>query len=647
MGKRQSKLDPQTTRELLRNTKFDEKELKSWYKGFLKDCPSGYLTKDQFIDMYKKVFQQGDASKLAACIFRRFDVNHDGKIGRFADKAWFRLSPLWPHDLNINSRLLNVERERLWGFVRGVGAALYWNGTWYVIFSGIFKMEGWWRPDEKNVKILVYIWADFPASVQGFPRTEQYRENCKSAEMKHTRTLWKSRGFFLPHKLRISSTISVLVSEKQLLQKNCVSTVTRQATWIFNSCDDLVLWRPSRRYWSSNSKRSIWNRIRLSLAKAGLVNTCWSGYCSWIQTEESATYSMTWHLQHLKFKLNRNKENKWSYLERQEETRTWIQCQRTWICSWRVRLESFWYGPTICSRSISWKCKCSPIDSGHDKKASIKSFDVLRGRNLSPLLWNKTRMLCHLRGVRIRRNNAPSGNAKRRAQAGVSSSFFVWPFKTLEDPNNTKLLCSHEIPADCKNGNSERIELTLPRAMSRFASLFCVASPRMRKFYICILPTRRGGFAPPRGMEKHLACRAREHSTCPDYGSRQSPHEGLHFAVTFGFGFSLHEMRQIFRFFFIYAASGNSVQIRQLSADATRWILIVATTIGNFFFWWSARVGRSVIIPDFCFIVSSCPNCWIHCEITHMRIININFRALANEFHWIALGVEQPRPRHL
>lgn len=83
MGKKQSKLDPQVMNDLLKKTDFDERELKSWYKGFLKDCPNGYLTKEQFIEMYNKVFRQGDASKLAACVFRRFDVNRDGKIGEF------------------------------------------------------------------------------------------------------------------------------------------------------------------------------------------------------------------------------------------------------------------------------------------------------------------------------------------------------------------------------------------------------------------------------------------------------------------------------------------------------------------------------------------------------------------------------------
>lgn len=92
MGKKQSKkLDPEVLGDLLKHTNFDEKELKSWYKGFLKDCPSGYLTKQQFIEMYKKVFDKGDASRLAACVFRRFDVNGDGKIGKAGEFWYFKV----------------------------------------------------------------------------------------------------------------------------------------------------------------------------------------------------------------------------------------------------------------------------------------------------------------------------------------------------------------------------------------------------------------------------------------------------------------------------------------------------------------------------------------------------------------------------
>ncbi|KAA8586119.1 hypothetical protein FQN60_007688, partial [Etheostoma spectabile] len=43
-GETQRKLAPEVLDDLTKNTEFNEAELKQWYKGFLKDCPSGILT---------------------------------------------------------------------------------------------------------------------------------------------------------------------------------------------------------------------------------------------------------------------------------------------------------------------------------------------------------------------------------------------------------------------------------------------------------------------------------------------------------------------------------------------------------------------------------------------------------------------------
>ncbi|KAF6107066.1 visinin like 1 [Phyllostomus discolor] len=64
MGKQNSKLAPEVMEDLVKSTEFNEHELKQWYKGFLKDCPSGRLNLEEF--------QQH--------AFRTFDKNGDGTI---------------------------------------------------------------------------------------------------------------------------------------------------------------------------------------------------------------------------------------------------------------------------------------------------------------------------------------------------------------------------------------------------------------------------------------------------------------------------------------------------------------------------------------------------------------------------------------
>ena len=80
MGKSQSKLSPQQLDELQKSTHFDKKELQQWYKGFLKDCPSGTLTKEEFQKIYRQFFPFGDPSSFADYVFKVFDSDKSGTI---------------------------------------------------------------------------------------------------------------------------------------------------------------------------------------------------------------------------------------------------------------------------------------------------------------------------------------------------------------------------------------------------------------------------------------------------------------------------------------------------------------------------------------------------------------------------------------
>ncbi|WPH00196.1 Calcium-binding protein NCS-1 [Acrodontium crateriforme] len=76
----QSKLSQQELSDLQKATHFDKKELQQWYKGFLKDCPSGMLTKSEFQKIYKQFFPFGDPSSFADYVFNVFDADKSGSI---------------------------------------------------------------------------------------------------------------------------------------------------------------------------------------------------------------------------------------------------------------------------------------------------------------------------------------------------------------------------------------------------------------------------------------------------------------------------------------------------------------------------------------------------------------------------------------
>lgn len=98
---RSSKLSTDELNQLQKDTHFDKKELQQWYKGrlgvcthpqgaiayqsilcagFLKDCPSGMLTKEEFQKIYKQFFPFGDPTSFADYVFNVFDSDKSGSI---------------------------------------------------------------------------------------------------------------------------------------------------------------------------------------------------------------------------------------------------------------------------------------------------------------------------------------------------------------------------------------------------------------------------------------------------------------------------------------------------------------------------------------------------------------------------------------
>lgn len=81
MGKRQSRLRPDGVEELVKATHFTPKELNRWYRGFLRDCPTGTLTEQEFCQNYGQLFPFGDPEPLASLVFRGFGMRGDGGEG--------------------------------------------------------------------------------------------------------------------------------------------------------------------------------------------------------------------------------------------------------------------------------------------------------------------------------------------------------------------------------------------------------------------------------------------------------------------------------------------------------------------------------------------------------------------------------------
>uniref|UniRef100_A0A3Q3K6T7 EF-hand domain-containing protein n=1 Tax=Monopterus albus TaxID=43700 RepID=A0A3Q3K6T7_MONAL len=75
-----SALSKELLEELKSNTKYTEAELCTWYQSFLKECPSGKISKQQFEGIYASFFPDANPTAYARHVFRSFDTNADGTL---------------------------------------------------------------------------------------------------------------------------------------------------------------------------------------------------------------------------------------------------------------------------------------------------------------------------------------------------------------------------------------------------------------------------------------------------------------------------------------------------------------------------------------------------------------------------------------
>ena len=78
---------PDTVEQMALETKFSKEEIKSLYRAFKQECPTGISDEETFKDVYQKIFPLGESAKYAHLVFNSIDKEQTGGItfGDFMD----------------------------------------------------------------------------------------------------------------------------------------------------------------------------------------------------------------------------------------------------------------------------------------------------------------------------------------------------------------------------------------------------------------------------------------------------------------------------------------------------------------------------------------------------------------------------------
>lgn len=75
-----SALSKDLLEDLKSNTTYTEEQLYAWYQAFLKECPSGCISREQFEGIYARFFPNANPKAYAQHVFRSFDLDSNGTL---------------------------------------------------------------------------------------------------------------------------------------------------------------------------------------------------------------------------------------------------------------------------------------------------------------------------------------------------------------------------------------------------------------------------------------------------------------------------------------------------------------------------------------------------------------------------------------